>query len=208
MTPSTSDDGSSGARAQILEAAAQLVAERDTTGITAEDLAARAGVAPAVVTRCFATMEALFEELVRTTLPPLIDRVVAAILGQGSLTARLEGAIDVWIGDIRRRPTLVRLLTHRTSDGLVEPRPEVLAEVAETMTKVAAAISARANPAYANVDTSYVLNLLTGASVFYLPARLLEVHGTVGEPELLAYRRELLRVAHDSIEAATTPPDS
>jgi len=77
-----------------------------------DDVARRAGVAKGTIYLHFKDKEALFQELVRTALVPLIGRLMAPPVGGGSARAMLEAFAESFVREVAqtRRGDIVRLI--------------------------------------------------------------------------------------------------
>src|SRR5512143_2059447 len=78
-------------RQAIVEAALEEFVARGFTATRLDDVAKRAGVAKGTIYLHFKDKEALFQELIRTALVPLIGRLAAPPPPGGSVRAALEG---------------------------------------------------------------------------------------------------------------------
>jgi len=98
---------------QILEAALAEFGERGLAGARLDDIARRAGVAKGTIYLYFPNKEALFREVVLTTIVARIEEVErAALATQGTTTELLGAFMQLW-WDILRSPhfsTLHRLV--------------------------------------------------------------------------------------------------
>jgi AcrR family transcriptional regulator len=77
-----------------------------------DDVAKRAGVAKGTIYLNFTDKEALFQELVRTALVPLIGRLMALPAGGGSARAILEAFAETFVREVveTKRGDIVRLI--------------------------------------------------------------------------------------------------
>ena len=78
-------------RQAIIEAALDEFIARGFAATRLDDVAKRAGVAKGTIYLHFKDKEALFQELIRTALVPLISRLAAPPPPGGSVRAALEG---------------------------------------------------------------------------------------------------------------------
>src|SRR6202790_4905629 len=78
-------------RQAIIDAALDEFIARGFTATRLDDVAKRAGVAKGTIYLHFKDKEALFQELIRTALVPLIGRLAAPPPAGGSVRAALEG---------------------------------------------------------------------------------------------------------------------
>src|ERR1700726_3976443 len=99
-------------RAAIVEAALEEFIARGFTATRLDDVARRAGVAKGTIYLHFKDKETLFEELVRTAIVPLINRLTAPPSPSGSIRDALEGFARTFIQEVAttRRGDIIRLI--------------------------------------------------------------------------------------------------
>jgi AcrR family transcriptional regulator len=99
-------------REAIIEAALDEFITRGYAATRLDDVAKRAGVAKGTIYLHFKDKEALFQELVRTALVPLIDRLATPPPAGGSVRAALEGFAQTFAREVvtTRRGDIVRLI--------------------------------------------------------------------------------------------------
>jgi len=99
-------------RAAIVEAALEEFIASGFTATRLDDVAKRAGVAKGTIYLHFKDKEALFEELVRTAIVPLIGRLTAPPSPSGSIRDALEGFAKNFIQEVAttRRGDIIRLI--------------------------------------------------------------------------------------------------
>ena len=99
-------------REAIIEAALDEFIARGFTATRLDDVAKRAGVAKGTIYLHFKDKEALFEELIRTALVPLIGRLHAPPPTGGSVRDAVEGFARTFISEVAntRRGDIVRLI--------------------------------------------------------------------------------------------------
>ncbi len=99
-------------RAAIVEAALEEFIARGFTATRLDDVAKRAGVAKGTIYLHFKDKEALFEELIRTAIVPLIGRLAAPPSPSGSIRDALEGFAKNFIQEVAttRRGDIIRLI--------------------------------------------------------------------------------------------------
>src|SRR6187397_2768642 len=99
-------------RGAIIEAAMDEFIARGFAATRLDDVAKRAGVAKGTIYLHFKDKEALFEELIRTALVPLISRLAAPPPAGGSVRAALEGFAKTFAQEVvtTRRGDIVRLI--------------------------------------------------------------------------------------------------
>ena len=99
-------------RQAIVEAALDEFIARGYAATRLDDVAKRAGVAKGTIYLHFTDKEALFQELIRTALVPLIGRLAAPPPAGGSARAALERFAQTFVQEIvaTRRGDIVRLI--------------------------------------------------------------------------------------------------
>src|SRR3982074_2154247 len=99
-------------REAIIEAALEEFVARGFAATRLDDVAKRAGVAKGTIYLHFKDKEALFQELIRTALVPLIGRLAAPPPAGGSVRAALERFAQTFAqeGGTTRRGDIVRLI--------------------------------------------------------------------------------------------------
>src|SRR5947207_469599 len=99
-------------RQAIIDAAMEEFISRGFAATRLDDIAKRAGVAKGTIYLHFKDKEALFQELIRTALVPLIGRLAAPLPAGGSVRAALEGFAKTFAQEVvtTRRGDIVRLI--------------------------------------------------------------------------------------------------
>src|SRR6516162_5290522 len=99
-------------RQAIIDAAFDEFIDRGYAATRLDDVARRAGVAKGTIYLHFKDKQALFEELVRTALVPLIGRLAAPPAAGGSVRAALENFAENFVNEVvtTRRGAIVRLI--------------------------------------------------------------------------------------------------
>jgi AcrR family transcriptional regulator len=99
-------------RQAIIDAAFDEFIDRGYAATRLDDVARRAGVAKGTIYLHFKDKQALFEELVRTALVPLIGRLAAPPAAGGSIRATLENFVENFVNEVvtTRRGAIVRLI--------------------------------------------------------------------------------------------------
>src|SRR6185295_4257491 len=87
-------------REAILAAALDEFIARGFAATRLDDVAKRAGVAKGTIYLHFADKDALFQELVRTALVPLIDRIARPPAPGGTARAMVERFVDTFVREI------------------------------------------------------------------------------------------------------------
>jgi AcrR family transcriptional regulator len=99
-------------RAAIVEAALDEFIARGFTATRIDDVAKRAGVAKGTIYLHFKDKEAMFEELVRTAIVPVLSRLTPTIPPARSVREALEGFAFTFIQEVAttRRGDIIRLI--------------------------------------------------------------------------------------------------
>ena len=99
-------------RMAIIEAALDEFIARGFTATRIDDVARRAGVAKGTIYLHFKDKESMFEELIRTALVPMINRLHAPPPVGGSVRDMVEGFAENFIREVAstRRGDIVRLI--------------------------------------------------------------------------------------------------
>jgi len=99
-------------RAAILAAALDEFAERGFAAARLDDVAKRAGVAKGTIYLYFRDKEALFQELVRTMVTPLIGTIEALGAADLPMRALCDNIVDLFVREVyeTRRKDVIRLI--------------------------------------------------------------------------------------------------
>jgi AcrR family transcriptional regulator len=99
-------------RQAIIEAALDEFIARGYAATRLDDVAQRAGVAKGTIYLHFKDKQALFQELVRTALVPLIGRLAAPPPAGGSIRAAFENFVETFVREVvtTRRGDIIRLV--------------------------------------------------------------------------------------------------
>ncbi len=128
-------------RGAILDAALEEFSARGFAAARLDDVARRAGVAKGTIYLHFKDKEALFQELVRFQLNPVVSAFEAALTSDLPLRAIIDQAIEVFVRDIygTHRKQVMRLII---TEG---PRFPTLAEFyyREVLARILKAVRAR-----------------------------------------------------------------
>src|SRR5258705_781702 len=110
--PSNRAERAAERREAIIEAAMEEFIARGFAATRLDDVAQRAGVAKGTIYLHFKDKEALFQELIRSALVPLIGRLAVPPPAGGSVRAALEGFAQTFVQEVAttRRGDIVRLI--------------------------------------------------------------------------------------------------
>jgi AcrR family transcriptional regulator len=111
-SPSSRAERAAERREAILEAAMDEFIARGFAAARLDDVAQRAGVAKGTIYLHFKDKEALFQELIRTAIVPLIGRLATPPVAGGSVRAALEGFARNFVQEVvtTRRGDIIRLI--------------------------------------------------------------------------------------------------
>ena len=134
-------------RRRLLTAAAELISERGWTAVSTRVLAERAGVSPSVVHYHFASMQALLNEAVITTMRQVFDEA-GAYLEQAKTPAELVdaliGSVDQYSGADPMSVLFVEAYLASTRDEQL--RGQLVAVVKDLRGRLATCLSDRGVP--------------------------------------------------------------
>jgi AcrR family transcriptional regulator len=141
-------------RAQLLEAADEVFAERGFFGASVEEIASQAGFSVGAVYSNFETKGDLFLALFQEQVAEQLDRYVELVGDAETTGGQARAAADHWMAFLRERPEYFPLLLEFAAYAAREPRLiGGLAERLRSLHEAFAAIVAR-GAAEAGVDLS------------------------------------------------------
>ncbi len=99
-------------REAIVEAALEEFIARGFAATRLDDVASRAGVAKGTIYLHFKDKQTLFEELIRTAIVPMVERLAVAMPPDGSVRDTLEAFARIFIQEVAttRRGDIIRLI--------------------------------------------------------------------------------------------------
>ncbi len=119
-------------REQLVDVARGAFAEKGFDAVSVEEIAQRAGVTKPIVYEHFGGKEGIYAVIVDREVSRLLELISASLAGTGA-RARVEAAVDAFLGYIEERPDGFRVLLRDTSrtDGVHTSWTTVLGAVAE-----------------------------------------------------------------------------
>lgn len=156
-------------REALLRAARELMNEKGFSGVTAREVAARAGVKPALVNYYFGGKDELLRAVIVRLAEEMHDRLESAVASQGSFQERLREVIRIWIAALAEDPYAPALMVERVIFG----DDEVLDTFSDRFGKPnLQAISAlleegRASGEAREGNPAFVIPSMLGACLFY-----------------------------------------
>ncbi|WP_028478562.1 TetR/AcrR family transcriptional regulator [Nocardia sp. CNY236] len=109
VAPTRRDQRKAQRRAQLLEAGAQLIAERGFLGVRLDDLGAAVGISGPAVYRHFPNKEALLVELLAGVSQRLLEGGSAVVASTSSAEQALSGLVDHHLDFALGEPELIRI---------------------------------------------------------------------------------------------------
>jgi len=97
-------------KAQIIQAALEVAAERGMAATTAQAIADRVGIAQPTVFRHFPTREAIFRAAVEWMGPRMFGAIAAVMEADAPAAERLRRLLQAQLGFISHHPGMVRIL--------------------------------------------------------------------------------------------------
>lgn len=104
-------------REALLRAARQLMNEKGFSGVTAREVAERAGVKPALVNYYFGGKDELLRAVILGLSEEMRDRLETAVATEGSFEERLRAVIRTWIAALAEDPYAPALMVERVIFG-------------------------------------------------------------------------------------------
>jgi AcrR family transcriptional regulator len=159
-------------RRQLLEVAAELVAESGAEHVTMEGVAEKAGVSKALVYRHFDNAEALLLEVAERELVVAADQISKAMRRASTFEDSVRLALGAWFDVLTERgPLVISLLESPTLAGPLGERRRGLRSAIGDHFAVAAAAAYDLSPQQAGVATTILLAGLEGVIDCWLDAR-------------------------------------
>jgi AcrR family transcriptional regulator len=115
-------------RTALLEAGFHVFARKGFDGASVRDITREAGANLGSITYHFGSKRALYSEVLKANLGPVVDQVGIAAGGPGTPTERVSAVIAVLFEQLSKNPELPRLILQEVSAG-EQPPPEVVALV-------------------------------------------------------------------------------
>jgi AcrR family transcriptional regulator len=157
------------ARAALLKAARDLLAERGLPRVTVREVAERAGVQPALVSYYFGGKDGLLRAVVTEVAAEVRERLLEAAASEGSAEDRIRALIEAVVEAIVNEPYVPRLLIEQVlfaddevidefADLLARPHLELIRSVLE---------AGRAAGTLRQIEPMFFMPAAVGASVFF-----------------------------------------
>jgi TetR/AcrR family transcriptional regulator len=167
MASSESRATANGPRERILDAAAEVFAERGFGGAGVDEIARRAGVNKAMIYYHVGDKAALFGEVVSTNVGRIARAVTAALGETDDPRERLRAIPRAFARTVRQRPFLPQLMLREIAAGGPNLPPAALEQIAEIMGMTKSVLEeGLAKGAFRRVDPFITHLMLVGAMMF------------------------------------------
>lgn len=154
-------------RQRILDAAAEVFAERGFGGAGVDEIARRAGVNKAMLYYYVGDKAALFGEVVSACVGRISEAVTAALAETEDPRARLQAIPRAFVRTVRERPFLPQLMLREIAAGGPNLPPHVLERIADVMAMTKRVLEdGLAAGAFRKVDPFVAHLILVGATMF------------------------------------------
>lgn len=154
-------------RQRILDAAAEVFAERGFGGAGVDAIARRAGVNKAMLYYHVGDKAALFGEVVRANVGRIRQAVTAALAESDDPRERLRAIPRAFARAVRQRPFLPQLMLREIAAGGPNLPPEAVEQIAEIMGMTKTVLNEGvATGVFRRVDPFITHLMLIGSSMF------------------------------------------
>lgn len=200
-------------RAEILEAAESVFADKGFAASRLEDIAARVGVRRASLVYYFRDKRELYDAVLASLFGELLARYDAVLKTRYGISKRIEMILDSWVGYASERPPVARILLREAA----EPTPSRVAarHIAPLVAAVSDAIrEGQRQGVFAAVDPVHFIFTVVGATVFFVSATPQLAPDWPFDPssadQLAIHREEVLNIARRLLgtEAPAMPAEA
>lgn len=197
-------------RAEVLEAAEAVFADKGFAAARLQDIAARVGIRRASLVYYYRDKREVYEAVLAGLFGDLLVRYQAILETTLPVSKRVEMVVDSWISYASERPAVARVLLREAA----EPLPSTVAarHLAPLVAIVSDAIrEGQRQGTFAPVDPVHFIFTVVGATVFFVSATPQLVPDWPFDPlsdeQLSAHRDEVLGIARRLLgtEAAPAP---
>lgn len=203
--------GAQRTRAQLLDAAEALFAERGFDATRLEDVAKAVGIRRASIVYHFPDKRAVYHAVLERVLEALRQAVSQALAGSGSATRRVQAAVEAWLGFLEVRPTFGPLLLRElanagSSDGALAQH---IGGFDALVREFRAELERRDEQFDDSIDPAHFAAAIAGATVIY-SVSLPNVVSDLGEgADRVHHRSEVVRITRRLLNVdATTNPEA
>ncbi len=163
-------------RDALLQAARAVMTEKGLPRVTAREVAARAGVQPALVNYYFGGKQGLLQAVTEAVASEMLDRLRRSVAAEGSVAERLRSLIQGWIAALAQDPYAPRLIVEQVLfadaaaiDDFVERFGRANLEALRSLFE-----EGRASGQTRGIEPMFLLPSLIGMCVFYFLAAPLQ----------------------------------
>lgn len=159
-------------RSALLRGARELMREKGLPRITAREVAARAGVQPALVNYYFGSKAGLLRAVVEDLFDEVGSQIARAASGRGSVEERLRRIIDAWVGAIVAEPYAPRLVVEHVLFADREEIDEFAQRIARPILEAFRSLldEGRAAGEIREVEPMFLLPSIAGSCVYFFLA--------------------------------------
>ncbi|MAG31844.1 MAG: hypothetical protein CL908_13230 [Deltaproteobacteria bacterium] len=190
-------------RQRILAAAERLFAERGYSDTSIDAVAEAVDMHQPGIYYYFPSKQALYEEVVRTAIASLDERVKEILISSDPPEERLLASVAAWVDLLTERPTLANLMLHEAaksdSSAIARILPEMGGHVQSMIEDAFLELGLEPTPD----DIFHYASVTTGAALFFVAAMQPLMSGRKG-PELKRsmerHKQLLLSGTQDLIE--------
>ncbi len=112
-------------RAAILDAAEQHFARRGYASTRLDDIAEELGMTGAALFYYFRDKGSLYDAMMERAFGSLTSRLAEVLAKAGSISERIDAAVEAWVDSIVARPALARLMLRHIADADQHPTQRV-----------------------------------------------------------------------------------
>jgi len=162
-----SPDAGLDARARLLAAARTAFAQHGFDGASVRDITAAAGVNLGAITYHFGSKEALYHEVLRVLVGPVVEIMRGTMRADAAPLDRVDAAIRGFFAHIRTHPEMPAIMVREMASGRAIAEP-ILAMMGEALPTVAAAIAQGQRDGSIRAGAPLLLTLSCFAQPVYL----------------------------------------
>src|SRR5688572_25110569 len=122
-------------RAELVEAAVAAI-DRHGPSAGLGEIATMAGVSKPVLYRYFADKDDIHTAVGQWGAQHVMDRLMPALLGNGTIRERVAVAVDAYLGVIEEHPNVFLLLVRHRSEGAADPLADGKETIAAVISRV------------------------------------------------------------------------
>lgn len=158
-------------RAEILEAAEAVFAEKGFAAARLEDVAQRVGIKRASIVYYFRDKRELYETVLDNLFGELAHRFRAAISTPAPIPERMEALINAWISYAAERRAVAPIMLREAAQALPGHRAVLVPHIPGAVQATVAAVrEGQDQQMFRPIDPIHFIFAIVGATVFFLSA--------------------------------------